>query len=263
MKIGIDLGGSHIAIGLVDERNNLISKKEYNWTREDKQDFNKKVEFYQNAFISVSAGDGFDEIFESLGVAKVISGGQTMNPSTEDILKAVEDINGENIFILPNNSNIILAAEQVKLLSSKNVYVIPTKSMPEGISAIFSGINEENPEDVIENSKEAISNMKTGEVTFAVRETKFNGEDIDEGDIIGISGKDIISKGENTIDVTLDLIEELYSEDFGLLSIYYGEDTTEADGEKLRSLLEEKYEDMDVELTYGGQPLYYYIISME
>ncbi len=244
----------------------MFSEEEYKSSQENesnKEDFNKKVEFYQNAFISVSAGDGFDEIFESLGVAKVISGGQTMNPSTEDILKAVEDINGENIFILPNNSNIILAAEQVKLLSSKNVYVIPTKSMPEGISAIFSGINEENPEDVIENSKEAISNMKTGEVTFAVRETKFNGEDIDEGDIIGISGKDIISKGENTIDVTLDLIEELYSEDFGLLSIYYGEDTTEADGEKLRSLLEEKYEDMDVELTYGGQPLYYYIISME
>ena len=179
------------------------------------------------------------------------------------IIKIPTNLYPSNIFILPNNSNIILAAEQVKLLSSKNVYVIPTKSMPEGISAIFSGINEENPEDVIENSKEAISNMKTGEVTFAVRETKFNGEDIDEGDIIGISGKDIISKGENTIDVTLDLIEELYSEDFGLLSIYYGEDTTEADGEKLRSLLEEKYEDMDVELTYGGQPLYYYIISME
>lgn len=186
-----------------------------------------------------------------------------MNPSTEDLLSAVNELNAENIFILPNNSNIILAAEQVKSLSEKNVYVIPTRSMPEGVSAVFSGINEEKPELVLEAAKEAIENMQTGEITYAVRETKFHGENINEGDIIGITGKEIVAKGININEVTKSLINKLYNEDFSLISIYYGEDVSEEEANKLVNEIEEAYPDVDIELTYGGQPLYYYIISIE
>lgn len=228
-----------------------------------KNDSEENNQVYKNAFITVSAGDGFSEVFRSLGVAKIISGGQTMNPSTEDLLSAVNEIKAENIFILPNNSNIILAAEQVKSLSEKNIFVIPSKSMPEGISAIFSGISEEDPDTVMEAAIDAINNMKVGEVTFAVRETKFNGADIEQGDTIAITGKDIISKGKNHNEVSLKLVEKLYDEDLSLISIYYGEDTSEEEANELLEKIEELYPNMDVELTYGGQPLYYYIISIE
>lgn len=218
---------------------------------------------YKNAFIAVSAGDGFSEVFKSLGVAKIIAGGQTMNPSTEDLLSAVNNLKAENIFILPNNSNIILSAEQVKSLSDKNVYVIPSRSMPEGVSAIFSGISEENPDDIMAAAKDAIEHMRVGEVTYAVRETKFNGSDINQGDIIAITGKDIIQKGKDVNEVSVDLVKKLYDEDLSLISIYYGEDTSEDDAEEFLEKIEELYPDMDVELNYGGQPLYYYIISIE
>lgn len=241
-----------------------IANISFNNKHIDIKETNKvKQKEYKNAFISVSAGDGFTEVFESLGVAKIISGGQTMNPSTEDLLSAVNELNAENIFILPNNSNIILAAEQVKSLSEKNVYVIPTRSMPEGVSAVFSGINEEKPELVLEAAKEAIENMQTGEITYAVRETKFHGENINEGDIIGITGKEIVAKGININEVTKSLINKLYNEDFSLISIYYGEDVSEEEANKLVNEIEEAYPDVDIELTYGGQPLYYYIISIE
>ena len=237
----------------------MFSEEEYKNTKEPI----KEEKEYKNAFITVSAGEGFDQLFKSLGVAKIISGGQTMNPSTEDLLSAVNEIKAENIFILPNNSNIILAAEQVKELSEKNVEVIPTRSMPEGISAIISSINEETAEAVLENAMEAIENMNTAEITFAVRETKFNGSDIEEGDIIGISGKNILAKGNNPKEVSINVIEQMLNEDYGLLSIYYGKDTDENDAEELRKTLEKKYSDIDIELEYGGQPLYYYILSLE
>lgn len=229
---------------------------------EDIEDLEEE-KVYHNAFIAVSAGEGFSELFKSLGVAKIIAGGQTMNPSTEDLLSAVNEIKADNIFILPNNSNIILSAEQVKSLSDKNVYVIPSRSMPEGISAIFNGISEEEPEDILEAANTAIENMKVGEVTYAVRETKFNGSDIDQGDIIAITGKDIIQKGKNINEVSLELVKDLYNEDLSLISIYYGEDTKEEDAEEFLEKIEELYPDMDIELNYGGQPLYYYIISIE
>ena len=254
---------SDIKIDNMRLQHNELMFSEDEYSKSHNEDITEEPESYKNAFIAVSAGEGFDEIFESLGVAKVISGGQTMNPSTEDILSAVNEINGENIFILPNNSNIILAAEQVKTLSEKNVHVIPTRSMPEGVTAIFSSINEESSEAVLENAIEAIENMKTGEVTFAVRETKFNGEDIEEGDIIGITGKDIVSKGDNPKEVSIKLIEKIINDEYGLLSIYYGEDTEESDAEDLQNKLQEKYPDIDIELSYGGQPLYYYILSLE
>jgi DAK2 domain fusion protein YloV len=243
----------------------MFSPEEYDKTREENHahDPIEEKPYYQNAFITVSSGDGFDEIFQSLNVAKIVSGGQTMNPSTENLLSAVNEINGKNIFILPNNSNIILAAEQVKSLSEKNVFVIPTKSMPEGITAIFSSMNEEDPNNVVSNAAEAISMMRTGEVTFAIRGTTFNGEDIDEGDIIGITEKNIISKGQDVASVSKKLIEHMRTDDYTLLSIYYGKDTPEDEAEMLKEELEKSYPDMDIELTYGGQPLYYYIISVE
>lgn len=247
----------------VQHNEKMFSKEEYIESVSKSSMKENNNEFYNNAFISVSAGEGFDEIFESLNVAKIIHGGQTMNPSTEDILSAVEEVNAENIFILPNNSNIILSAEQVKSLTNKNVYVIPTKSMPEGISAIFAGMNDEDPMDILNNSKIAISSMKTGEVTYAIRGTTFNGEDIEEGSILGISGKNIISKGNSLHEVTTKLIDCISNDEYSLLSVYYGKDVSEEEALGFQSLLEEKYPYLDVELVYGGQPLYYFIISLE
>lgn len=241
----------------------MFTKAEYEKAKENEAEENDENEYYENAFIAVSAGEGFNEIFKSLNVAKIIAGGQTMNPSTEDILSAVEKVNAENIFILPNNSNIILSAEQVIDLTPKNVYVIPTRSMPEGVTAIFSGISGETPEEVLANSKEAISHMKTGEVTFAVRDTQINGDKIDEGDIIGIYDKDIVAKGDSIAEVSTKLIEGMFKEEYSLISIFYGEDTTLEDAEKLKDNLSKEYPNMDIEVTYGGQPLYYYIISIE
>ncbi|MFB0971762.1 MAG: DAK2 domain-containing protein, partial [Neofamilia sp.] len=249
----------------IQHNEHMFTTEEYEKNRNEshlESSISEKPHF-QNAFITVSSGEGFDEIFESLNVAKIVSGGQTMNPSTENLLSAVNEINGENIFILPNNPNIILAAEQVKSLSDKNVFVIPTKSMPEGITAIFAGMNEEDPNNVVSNASEAISMMRTGEVTFAIRGTTFNGEDIDEGDIIGITEKNIISKGKNIASVSKKLIEYMSSDEYTLLSIYYGKDTSEEDAINLKEELEKAYPSMDIELTYGGQPLYYYIISVE
>lgn len=241
----------------------MFTEEEYDSVRETPPRITEETEYYENAFIAVSAGEGFNEIFKSLNVAKIIAGGQTMNPSTEDILSAVEKVNAKNIFILPNNSNIILSAEQVIDLTTKNVYVIPTRSMPEGVTAIFSGISGETPEEVLANSKEAISHMKTGEVTFAVRDTQINGDKIDEGDIIGIYNKKIVAKGDSVSEVSTKLIEDMFKEEYSLISIFYGEDTTLEDAEKLKDNLSKEYPNMDIEVTYGGQPLYYYIISIE
>lgn len=247
----------------IQHNERMFSKEEYDVEKKEADTIKDEEIHFHNAFVAISSGDGFKEVFESLNVAKIIHGGQTMNPSTEDILSAVETIDGDNIFILPNNSNIILAAEQVKSLSDKNVYVIPTKSMPEGVSAIFAGMNEDEAEDVVSSAVDAISSMKTGEVTYAIRGTTYNGEDIDEGDIIGITDKNIVSKGKDVQEVAINLVEKMENEEFSLLSIYYGLDTSEEDAIDLQNILQEKYPEMDVELTYGGQPLYYYILSVE
>lgn len=217
----------------------------------------------KNGLIAVSVGEGFDEIFESLNVSKIIKGGQTMNPSTEDILSAVEDLNAENIFILPNNKNIILSAEQVIDMTDKNVYVVPTKSIPEGITAILNIDDSLSPEDILSNIDEALENIKIGEVTFSVRGTKFNGQDIKEGETLGLYDKGIVSKGSSIKDVTKDLISKMIDDEDYLVSIYSGTDVDEAEANNLVSELEDMYPDVDIELVYGGQPLYYYIISIE
>ena len=186
-----------------------------------------------------------------------------MNPSTEDIIHGIEKCNSDNIFILPNNSNIILAAEQAKSISDKNIFIIPTKTIPEGITALLSYSESLSPEENYEVMLESIQGIKSGEVTFAVRDTEFNNTVITKGDIIGITGKDIVAKGQNPIEVTEALIDKMYDDEMSMISLYYGEDTSLEEAESLEEIISEKYDDLDVELIYGGQPLYYYIVSLE
>lgn len=215
-------------------------------------------------FISVSAGDGLTEIFKCLGVNYVIEGGQTMNPSTEDMLNAIENVHADNIFILPNNSNIILAANQAQsIVEDKNVIVVPTKTVPQGISALLAYSEEAAPEDNFNAMSEEIARVKSGSVTYAVRDTEVDDKVIRQGDIMGIGDKTILSVGQNISKVTKDLIDNLMDDDSELISIYYGNDIEEASAEELAKQIEEAYPDADVELNYGGQPIYYYIVSVE
>lgn len=215
-------------------------------------------------FISVSAGEGLSEIFKSLGVDYIIEGGQTMNPSTEDMLNAIDKVNAENVFIFPNNSNIILAANQAQsIVEDKNIIVIPTKTIPQGISALIAYSEEASPEENAEAMTEEIANIKSGSVTYAVRDTEIDDKTIKQGDIMGIGDKTILSVGQNIQDVTKDMIEQLAGEDAELISIYYGSDVTEEDANALAKAVEAVYPDVDVEVNYGGQPIYYYILSVE
>ena len=215
-------------------------------------------------FISVSAGEGLSEIFKSLGVDYIIEGGQTMNPSTEDMLNAIDKVNAENVFIFPNNSNIILAANQAQsIVEDKNIIVIPTKTIPQGISALIAYSEEASPEENTEAMTEEIANIKSGSVTYAVRDTEIDDKTIKQGDIMGIGDKTILSVGLNIQDVTKDMIEQLAGDDAELISIYYGSDVTEEDANALAKAVEAVHPDVDVEVNYGGQPIYYYILSVE
>ena len=214
--------------------------------------------------ISVSAGDGMGEIFKELGADYLIQGGQTMNPSTEDMLKAIDQVNAKNIFILPNNKNIILAANQARdLTEDKNIVVIPTKTIPQGITAMISYVPEKSVEENTEEMTEAMGNVKTGQVTYAVRDTRIDEMDIHQGDIMGIGDKGILAVGQDIQKVAVDMTCKMTNEDSELISIYYGADVTEADAEEISSRLEEIYPDFDIEINYGGQPIYYFVISVE
>jgi len=217
----------------------------------------------QYSFVVVSVGEGIDKVFEGLNVDKLVSGGQTMNPSTEDILKAVSETTGENVFILPNNSNIILAAEQAKELSDKNVAVIPTKTIPQGISALFAFDEMQSLEENVESMIEAIQDVKTGQVTYSVRDTEYNNTKINKDDIIGIAEGEIVANGKDINLVSLELLENMIDEDTSLVTIFYGSDIEEDMAKDLESQLSDKYGDVDIELIYGGQPIYYYIFSIE
>ena len=215
-------------------------------------------------FIAVSIGDGLNEIFEGLGADYIIKGGQTMNPSTEDILNAIDNINADNIYILPNNGNIILAAEQAKsIVEDKNIIVVPTKTIAQGITALISYVEDCSVEDNLESMVEAIGNVKTGQVTYAVRDTELDGKVIKQNDIMGIGDKVIEAVGKDIYEVTCELIDNMVDDDSELVSIYYGEDIKEEEANELSKKVEEKYPDLDVELNYGGQPIYYYILSVE
>ena len=223
----------------------------------------KKEPTKEFSFVAISIGKGIDQVFKELNVDQVVHGGQTMNPSTEDILKAIELTDGRNVFVLPNNKNIILAAEQTKELSNRNIIVLPTKSIPEGIGALIVFDEESSLEDNINNMKENINNILTGQVTYAVRNSEFMNNEIKKDDIIGLSNGNIIATGKDMNEVALALIEEMIKDDISIITIFYGDNIEEEKAKELFSLLEEKYEDVDVELLFGGQPLYYYIFSLE
>lgn len=215
-------------------------------------------------FVAVSIGDGMNEIFKGLGVDYIIEGGQTMNPSTEDMLNAIDKVNADTVFILPNNKNVILAANQaVSLVEDKKVIVIPTKTVPQGITAIINYIPDLSAEENEENMKSEIGNVKTGEVTYAVRDTQIDDKVICQGDYMGIGDAGILAVGKDIWEVTMDMVNGMMTDDLELLSIYYGSDVTEEDAEKMRDALAEKFVNCDIELQYGGQPIYYYIISAE
>ena len=215
-------------------------------------------------FISVSVGEGMGEIFKELGADYLIQGGQTMNPSTEDMLKAIEQVNAKNIFIFPNNKNIILAANQARdLTEDKNIVVIPAKTIPQGISAMISYVPEKTVEENTAEMMEAIGNVKTGQVTYAVRDTRIDDQEIHQGDIMGIGDKGILAVGQDIQDVAVEMAGKMTDEDSELISIYYGAEVEEADAEEVSSRLEELYPDYDIEINYGGQPIYYYVISVE
>lgn len=215
-------------------------------------------------FVSISAGAGLTEIFKNLGVDVVIEGGQTMNPSTEDILNAVEKINAEHIFVLPNNKNIILAAEQAAALSEeKQLHVIPTRSVPQGISAMFCYEDGADPAEMEEAMKEAIRTVQTASVTYAVRDTSIGEKQIKEGNILGMLEDEIAVVAEDVMETTKELIRAAVTEDSEMIGIYYGADATEEEAETLAAFIEAEYPDCEVEIQDGGQPLYYYIISVE
>lgn len=214
-------------------------------------------------FVAVSPGAGLTNLFKDLGISRVISGGQTMNPSTQDFLDEIEKTNAEEIFLFPNNSNIIMAANQAQAISEKHVHVIPTKTIPQCVTAMLTFQPEVDWEENEKNMLEVIPTVKTGEVTFAVRDTKINGLKIAKNDIIGIFGGEIVVKGDEVAEVTEELLDKMVDADSELVSVYYGSDVAEDDAEALVEDLEEKFEDCDVEINEGGQPLYYYIVSVE
>lgn len=215
-------------------------------------------------FITVSTGEGIKEIFTSLGADHVIEGGQTMNPSTEDMLNAIEKVNADTIFILPNNKNIILAAEQAtQLVENKKVMVVPTKTVPQGLTALINFVPEKSAEENLESMTQEMERVKTGQVTYAVRETSIDGHEIKQGDIMGIGDKSILSVGTDLQETTKDMIGKLVDDESELISIYYGSEATEEQAEEIVSYIEEEYPDLEVEVQMGGQPIYYYVISVE
>ncbi len=215
-------------------------------------------------FISVTIGEGINEIFQGLGVDYLIEGGQTMNPSTEDMLNAIEQVNAKTIFILPNNKNIILAAQQAQsLVEEKKIIVIPSKTVPQGISAIIAFDPSQTVEDNTAGMTEAMSYVKTGQVTYAVRDTSIDGKAIKMGDIMGIGDDGIQALSQDVHQTTMELVDHLVDEDTELICLYYGDEVQEDDANALLDALEKKYKNCDVELHYGGQPIYYYVISVE
>ncbi len=215
-------------------------------------------------FVSVSIGEGINEIFSGLGVDQIIAGGQTMNPSTADITDAIDKINADNIFIFPNNKNIIMAANQAKsLVKDKNIIVIPSKTVPQGITAIINFIEDKTPEENEAVMTKEMSKVKTGQVTYAVRDTQIDGKEIKENDIMGIGDSGIVAVGKDIKDVTVDMIKTLVDDDSAIVSIYYGADSDEDMANAVADVITAAYPSLDVEVNYGGQPVYYFLVSVE
>ena len=275
-KLSSGAGGKTSYVEIKDEESDGAEKKE-DGTIASAVDDNTKTDSHVDklreenpderkdiGFISVSMGDGMDSIFKGLGVDRIISGGQTMNPSTEDMVGAANEINANNIFILPNNKNIIMAAEQVKyMVEDKNIYVIPTKTIPQGITALISYTIGLSAEDNKAAMDEAIMGVKTGQVTYAVRDTVINGLEIKQGNIMGIGDHDILSVGDSIEDTAFEMIIRMTDDSSELISIYYGSDTSKQDAGDFAARVEKQFPQCDVEMHFGGQPIYYYVVSVE
>jgi len=245
------------------QHRNLLVEEECDCVDEKGININEKKEKKKYSFITVAMGNGIANIFKELNVDFIIPGGQTMNPSTEDILNGIKKVEGENIIILPNNGNIVLAAEQAQKMSERKVYVFPTKSIPEGIAALIAFNPEISVEENLENMKLAVENVKTGQVTYAVRDTEINGKKISKDDIIGICKGDIKSSGKDVQETSLELLKKMVDEDNELITIFYGDTIEEKEANELGKLAEKEFENCDIEIVYGGQPIYYYIFSVE
>lgn len=248
-----------------EEHEERVIQNSMEKAREQKEQSAKvQMEKVKDAFIAVSPGPGLTEVFKGLGVNHVIEGGQTMNPSTEDVLEAIESLNAENIFVFPNNKNIILAAEQAKKLTKdKNIIVIPSKTIPQGIAALISYVHEGDPKENEANMSEQMMVVKSGEITYAVRDTSIGGVELKQGDIMGIGDAGIISVKPNVDEAVLEMLGKLVDEESGLVSLYYGADVAESDANALKEKVTEAYPDVEIELQSGGQPVYYYIVSVE
>ncbi len=215
----------------------------------------EKADEKEYSFVAISIGEGIDKVFKELNVDYIVPGGQTMNPSTKDIFNAIENTNGKNVFIFPNNGNIILAAEQTKELSDRNIVIIPSKTIPEGITALLAFDEEDGLEENIKNMTSSIKDVVTGQVTYAVRDTDLDDKKIYKDDIIGISKGDVLVSGKDINEVSIDLIQEITNDDISLITIFYGKDIEQEEVDKLTSSLETQLEGLDIEVIYGGQPL--------
>lgn len=242
-----------------EEKIEEVSSKEESVSPAEPKEYSKEM-----GFVAVSCGDGLDSIFASLGVDYLITGGQTMNPSTDDMLKAIDKVDAKTVFILPNNKNIIMAANQAQyLVEDKEIIVIPTKTIPQGITALITFMPDASPADNENSMNESISYVKTGQVTYAVRDTSIGGKEIHKGNIMGIGDHDILSVGTRVEDTALEMIEAMIDEEAELISIYFGEEVDEEIANEFAKSVEKKYPELSVEIHSGGQPIYYYIISVE
>ena len=247
-----------------EEHHERLIKDAQKKAEEAKAAEKKKAPQKKVGFIAVSIGEGLNEIFRELGVDYIIEGGQTMNPSTDDMLTAIDNVNASTIFILPNNKNIVLAANQARSLTKdKDIIVIPTKTVPQGITAVINYIPEADVDTNEETMLEAVKSVQTGQVTYAVRDTKIDNKEIHEGNIMGIGDAGILAVGTSITETAKETLRNMVGEDSELISIYYGEDVTEEEAEAFISDVEEEYPDLDVDAHFGGQPIYYYVMSVE
>ena len=248
-----------------EEHNEKVIMEAEKKAQEEQAALPKKPEPRKQAgFVAVSIGSGINEIFKGLGVDYLIEGGQTMNPSTEDMLNAIGNVNADTVFILPNNSNIILAANQAKALTEdKQIIVIPSKTIPQGIAAMINYVYDKSAEENEQFMVEGMKAVRSGQVTYAVRDTSIDGMEICQGDIMGLDDKTILAVGKDITDTTLALLEKMVDQDSELVSLYYGAETTEEQAENVASRIEGKYPFVDVEVHKGGQPIYYYVLSVE
>ena len=265
IKVHVHTNEPNRALGYALQLGELNGVKIENMLEQNRQLRKKqeKVPMKEYGMIVVAAGEGLSNVFKDIDVDYVISGGQTMNPSANDIATAADKVNAKNIFVFPNNKNIIMSAEQANDITDKNLIVIPTKSIPQGVSAVLAFDANSSIEENKENMEEVISAVRSGSVTYAVRTTNVDGIDVTVGDIMGLDEHSVLTTGKDVTDTTVELIEKLVNEDASNVTLFYGEGVTEEDTEKLQAKLEEKFPNLDVSIVFGGQPVYYYIISVE